>query len=431
MIGQPVSVAAWITANNFTAEPGTILTLPDASGGIAEVLFGSDSTDPWCWANLPAKLPSGVYHVNGVLDAHTANWLALVWELGCYQFNRYSATPRSWPTLLYPSEADHALSDSLIEAHYLTRDLINTPAQDMGPNNLVMTAARLAEQHGASLKTIVGEALIEENYPLIHAVGRASTRAPCLIDLRWGDENNPKVTLIGKGVCFDSGGLDIKPSSAMKLMKKDMGGAAHVLSLAQLIMARKLSLRLRVLIPAVDNVISGNAFRPLDVLRSRKGLTIEVGNTDAEGRLILADALAEADGEKPDLLIDFATLTGAARSALGPELPALFTNRHDLAFDLQNAGTRYADPLWQLPLWKPYRRMLNSTVADIGSVPDSGQAGAITAALFLNEFVSPETPWIHLDIFGWNPTARPGRPEGGEAFGLRALFHFLAQRYPS
>jgi len=300
----------------------------------------------------------------------------------------------------------------------------------MGPEELGLAMVALAERKGARVRTIVGESLLHENYPLIHAVGRASSRTPRLLDLRWGDEHAPKVTLVGKGVCFDSGGLDLKSSANMKLMKKDMGGAAHVLGLASMIMDAKLPVRLRVLVPAVENSVSANAFRPLDVLRSRKGLTVEVGNTDAEGRLILADCLAEADREKPALLIDLATLTGAARTALGPDLPALFTADDKLAEEILSAGTQLADPMWRLPLWKPYRRMLDSKTADISSASDSAHAGAITAALFLQEFVSPTTPWAHIDVFSWNQAPRPGRPEGGEAMGLRALFHLIALRYP-
>ena len=286
---------------------------------------------------------------------------------------------------------------------------------------------RVGDAHGASVSTIVGEALLTQNYPAIHAVGRASDRAPRLIDLRWG-RTGPKITLVGKGVCFDSGGLDIKSASNMKLMKKDMGGAAHVLGLAQMIMAAQLPVRLRLLIPAVENSIAGNAFRPLDVLRTRKGLTVEVGNTDAEGRLILCDALAEADREGADLLIDCATLTGAARVALGPELPALFSNHDPTAEALIGHGLEERDPLWRLPLYKPYRRGLDSKVADLNNLWDSPFAGAITAALFLQEFVSAGTPWVHIDMMAWNSTARPGRPEGGEAMALRALYALVAER---
>jgi leucyl aminopeptidase len=352
--------------------------------------------------------------------------------LACYQFTRFrSRNARVWPRLLWPAAADRGHVARTAGAIAMTRDLVNTPAGDMGPEELADAAAALAGSTGALFRTIVGDALLQENFPAIHAVGRASPRAPRLIDLRWGADTAPKVTLVGKGVCFDTGGLDLKSSANMKLMKKDMGGAALVLGVARMIMDARLPVRLRVLIPAVDNAVSGNAFRPLDVLATRKGLTVEIGNTDAEGRLVLADALAEADREKPDLLIDVATLTGAARTALGPELPALFTADDALAAQLLAAGDEEADPLWRLPLWKPYRRMLDSKVADIINASDSPHAGAITAALFLQEFVSPGTAWAHLDVFAWNPSSRPGRPEGGEAIGLRALYGAIARRWPS
>jgi leucyl aminopeptidase len=292
-------------------------------------------------------------------------------------------------------------------------------------------AGGLAQKHEADFRVVAGEALLEENYPTIHAVGRAAAphRAPRLIDLHWGDPNHPKLTLVGKGVCFDSGGLDLKPSSGMKIMKKDMGGAAVALGLADAVMGARLPVRLRVLIPAVENSVSGDAFRPLDIIKTRKGITVEIGNTDAEGRLILCDALAEAETEKPDLLLNFATLTGAARTALGPDLPALFTRQDALAEEILKAGRQEHDPLWRLPLWTPYRRMLDSKVADINNASDNAHAGAITAALFLAEFVSPATQWAHIDLFAWNPSARPGRPEGGEAMGLRAIYAAIRQRY--
>ncbi len=302
----------------------------------------------------------------------------------------------------------------------------------MGPAELAAAAERLAAEHGAAMRVVVGDALLAENYPCIHAVGRAAaaSRQPRLVDLTWGDAAAPRVTLVGKGVCFDSGGLDLKPSSGMKLMKKDMGGAAHVLGLASMVMAAGLPVRLRVLIAAVENAVSGDAMRPLDVLATRKGVTVEVGNTDAEGRLVLADALWEAGRDKPELLVDVATLTGAARTALGPDLAALFSNDESLAADLLGAGEAAHDPLWRLPLFKPYRRMLDSKVADLANVSDSPYAGAITAALFLQEFVPPGTAWAHLDVLAWNPAGRPGRPDGGEALGLRALYAVIAQRFP-
>jgi leucyl aminopeptidase len=421
----------WLAASGFTAEAGTVCLVPDAKGRPERVLFGLDPADPWCWANLPPKLPKGFYRIEAALDAHSTAWVAMAWQLACYQFTRYRGRDgREWPLLAWPATADRGYVSRTVAAIHMVRDLVNTPAADMGPEELAAAAAGLAERKGARVKVTVGEALLQENYPAIHAVGRASPRAPRLIDLRWGDERAPKVTLVGKGVCFDSGGLDLKGAVNMKLMKKDMGGAANVLGLASMVMDAQLPVRLRVLIPAVENVVSGNAFRPLDVLRTRKGISVEVGNTDAEGRLVLADALAEGDREKPALLIDLATLTGAARTALGPDLPALFTPDDALAADLLAAGVEVADPLWRLPLWKPYRRMLDSKVADINNAHDSPYAGAITAALFLQEFVSPATPWAHLDIFSWNPAARPGRPEGGEAMALRALYRVIEERHP-
>lgn len=429
---RPAAERRWIESTGFSAEPGTFCLLPGPSGELNRVLFGWDEQDPWCWAQLAAKLPKGVYRIETPLSAAAADWAVLAWSLACYQFDRYlGRKPKEWPRLVWPEAARRQEVTSTVEAMRLVRDLVNTPSSDMGPEELARAASRLAERTGGRITSIIGDALLELNYPLIHAVGRASSRAPRLLDLQWGAEDAPKVTLVGKGVCFDSGGLDLKSASGMKLMKKDMGGAAHVLGLAAMIMAAQLPVRLRVLIPAVENAVSGSAFRPSDILQSRKGLSVEIGNTDAEGRLVLADALAEADREKPALLIDLATLTGAARTALGPELPAMFTPDDDLAAGILAAAEAEHDPVWRLPLWKNYRRLLDSKIADINNASDSPHAGAITAALFLQEFVSPATPWVHFDIFAWNPTARPGRPEGGEATVIRALYRLIAQRYPS
>jgi leucyl aminopeptidase len=404
--------------------------MPVEAGGLARVLFGLDEADPWCWAQLPAKLPKGCYRIDAVLEPVIADWAAITWELACYQFSRYqSRKTREWPTLAWPEAARKGQVELTVRAQTLVRDLVNTPSSDMGPAELEDAARALAVRTGGQLRVIIGDSLLEEGFPAIHAVGRASTRLPRLIDLRWGDPEAPKVTLVGKGVCFDTGGLDLKSSGNMKLMKKDMGGAAHVLGLASMIADAGLALRLRVLVPAVENSVSGSAFRPLDVLSTRKGLSVEVGNTDAEGRLILADALAEADREQPELLFDLATLTGAARTALGPDLPALFTPHDDLAQELMAAGQEVADPMWRLPLWKGYRRLLDSKIADINNASDNAHAGAITAALFLQEFVAAPTHWAHFDIFAWNPTARAGRPEGGEAMAIRALYHLLVKRY--
>jgi leucyl aminopeptidase len=431
--GQTPATRTWIEATGFSAETGSLCLLPGDAGSLERVLFGWDDSDPWCWATLPAKLPKrGTFRIDAQLPPSTANWAALAWALACYQFTRYQGRKqREWPKLVWPSSAQRDHVTNSVEAQYLVRDLINTPSSDMGPEDLAQAATTLADRLGARISMILGDALLQENYPLIHAVGRASPRAPRLLDMIWGDAQAPKVTLVGKGVCFDSGGLDLKSAANMKLMKKDMGGAAHVLGLAAMIITAKLPVRLRVLIPAVENSLSGSAFRPSDVLKTRKGLTVEVGNTDAEGRLVLADALAEADREKPDLLIDLATLTGAARTALGPDLPAMFTPHDDLAAEILSAADEEQDPMWRLPLWKQYRRLLDSKIADINNAPDSPHAGAITAALFLQEFVSPATRWLHFDIFAWNPTARPGRPEGGEAMAIRALYRMISHWYPS
>ena len=429
--GQPAALRQWAAQTGFKGEAGTVCAVPGTDGTLALVLFGlGEDDDPWAYAALPEKLAPGRYRIDAALDADRAGWAALGWELATYEFRRYRGEKgRAWPTLAWPEAADRADVERLAAATSLVRDLINTPSSDMGPEELAAAAEGVARPHGAACRVIVGDALLAENYPAIHAVGRASARAPRLIDMRWGAEDAPRVTLVGKGVCFDSGGLDLKPSSAMKLMKKDMGGAAHVLGLAQMVMAAGLPMRLRVVIPAVENSVGGDAFRPLDVLRTRAGKTVEIGNTDAEGRLVLCDALADADAEHPALLIDCATLTGAARSALGTEIPALFSNDDALADDLLRHGRERADPLWRLPLWKPYGKMLQSKVADLNNCPDGPYAGAITAALFLQAFVGAATPWAHLDMMAWNVAARPGRPEGGEAMGLRAMFALLEERF--
>jgi len=422
---QRSSVAAWVDSLRFTAKPGTHCLLPGADGALARVLVGVDPADgPYAYAGLPAALPLGRYRLepaDGPDDAREqANHAALGWALGSYAFGRYRKA-RDFASLAWPKGADRGTVGRTAQAIRLVRDLINTPAGDMGPAELAAVARKLAKTHGARLSVIVGDALLKHNYPAVHAVGRASEKAPRLIDLRWG-KKGPKVTLVGKGVCFDSGGLDLKTAAGMKLMKKDMGGAAHVLGLASMVMAAGLPLRLRVLVPAVENSVSGNAFRPLDVLKTRKGLTVEVGNTDAEGRLILCDALAEASREKPDLLIDFATLTGAARVALGTGLPALFCNDDALAQTLLDEGLARYDQIWRLPLHQPYRKGLDSQVADLNNISDGPFGGAITAALFLQAFVAAGIPWAHFDLMAWNLSASPGRPQGGEAMALRAVY---------
>jgi leucyl aminopeptidase len=420
----------WADATRFAAEPGSRLLIPDENGRLARVLVGmAEGEYLWALGACPDALPEGVYALEGRFDRQAHTELALGWALGAYGFNRYKRRERVPASLQWPKDADRVRVEAVAGGMTLARDLINTPAEDMGPAELAGAIEELAAAKGARAKVIVGDGLLAANYPTIHAVGRASTRAPRLVDLVWGDEKAPKVTLVGKGVCFDSGGLDLKPASGMRNMKKDMGGAATLIGLAHAIMALRLPVRLRLLVPAVENSVSGNAFRPLDVIRTRKGITVEVGNTDAEGRLILCDALAEGARENPALMIDMATLTGAARVALGPELPALFCNNEALAGDLLAAGAEVRDPMWRMPLWPPYRDMLKSPVADLNNVSDGSFAGAITAALYLAAFVPDEVAWAHIDTFAWNAKTRPGRPEGGEALCLRALLSLVERRF--
>ena len=428
---QPAAIAIWVERCKFEAAAGKHLLLPGSGGELAGVLLGMpEEPDLWAYAGLPEALPDGLYHIAADLPAAAATRAAIGWALGTYSFTRYRKPGRAaFASLCWPEAADRAQVERTVAATRLVRDLVNTPAGDLGPGELAQAAWDLAARHQAACTVIVGKDLLTQNYPMIHAVGRAATAEPRLIDLVWGAPAAPKVTLVGKGVCFDSGGLDIKPASGMALMKKDMGGAATVLGLASMIMQAALPVRLRVLIPAVENAIAGNAYRPGDVLASRKGLTVEIGNTDAEGRLVLADALAEADAESPDLLVDCATLTGAARVAVGPDLPALFTDDETFAADLARHGKAEADPHWRLPLHQPYRTMLDSKLADINNAGEGGLAGAITAGLFLKEFVGKAKTWAHLDLFAWNQKARPGRPAGGEAMMLRALYALIAERY--
>jgi leucyl aminopeptidase len=425
----PEAQRRYAQASGFAAQAGASLLLPAEDGTLARVLFGLGerglAADPFCIGSLPGLLPAGLFRLES--DEPLAY---LGFALGSYRFERYRKTePRDRPRLVLPAGVDAAAVTRSAEAAWLARDLINTPANDMGPAELAQAAQQLTQRHGASFGVIEGDDLLTQNFPLIHAVGRASPRAPRLIDFSWGDPAHPKVTLVGKGVCFDTGGLDLKPSSAMLIMKKDMGGAANVLALAGMVMGAGLKLRLRVLIPAVENSVAGNAFRPLDVFPSRKGLSVEIGNTDAEGRLVLADALALADEDAPDLLIDMGTLTGAARVALGPDLPPFYTDDEALAADVARCAALEFDPLWRMPLWQPYARWLDSKVADINNAPGGAFAGSITCALFLQKFVASAKSWLHLDIYGWTPSARPGRPEGGECQGARALFRLLSERY--
>jgi len=416
-------------AAGFEAKPGHCLVLPGGEG-LGGVLFGLESADEprdlFLPGRLAQQLPDGVYRFAN--EPHDARLAALSFALGAYRFTRYHKAERRALALELPQSVDRGELDRIVEAVTLARDLINTPANDMGPAELEQAVRALAAPHGAVVRSIVGDALSKENFPLIHAVGRAAERAPRLIDLAWGEADHPRVTLVGKGVCFDSGGLDIKPDSSMLNMKKDMGGAATALALAHMIMARNLKVRLRLLIPAVENAISGAAFRPRDVYAARNGITVEIGNTDAEGRLILADALSLADEDKPELIADFATLTGAARVALGPDVPAFFTDDDELALNLTRHAAAENDPLWRLPLWRGYDLMLESKVADVNNVGSGGQAGAITAALFMRRFVTAKS-WLHFDVFAWTPAAKPGRPEGGECQAARALYALLAERY--
>jgi len=415
----------------FEPKPGQSLLLPGTDGALTGVLFGLEAAhkpdkDRFLPGRLPGLLPAGVYRFANA--PHDTRLAALAFALGSYRFTRYRKTEPGGAQLEYPDGVDGTDLSRIAEGVTLARDLINTPANDMGPAELMEAAQSLANHHGAAFKTIVGEDLLKQNFPLIHAVGRAATRAPRLVDFTWGDPAAPKITLVGKGVCFDTGGLDIKSDAGMLNMKKDMGGAACMLAAAHMIMDAKLKVRLRVLIPAVENAISGDAFRPLDIYRSRLGLTVEIGNTDAEGRMVLADALALADEEAPELIVDMATLTGAARVALGPELPPLFTHDDTLAADLARHGHAERDPMWRLPLWRPYESLLDSKTADINNV-GGPQAGAITAALFLNRFVTAAKAWAHFDIFAWTPSAKPARPDGGECQIARALYALLRERY--
>jgi leucyl aminopeptidase len=431
----PARERDWAAAVGFAGEAGKTALVPDADGKLGHVLAGVGENEApiWAVAGLSETLPEGSYRLDPlpsqIPGGTDASRLALGWALGTYAFTRYHAKPAGKARLVWPGKADRGLVERLAGAVFLARDLATTPASDMGPEELAAAAEAVAKSAGAKCRVVVGDRLLDENYPTIHAVGRASTRAPRLVDIVWGDDNAPKVTLIGKGVCFDTGGLDLKPASSMLNMKKDMAGAAIMLGLGQAIMRAGLKVRLRVMLPCVENSVAGNAMRPRDIITTRKGLTVEIGNTDAEGRLILCDALADAADEKPEMIIDAATLTGAARVALGPDLPALFCNDDKLAEGLIAAGAAEDDPMWRMPLYKPYRRLIDSKIADLNNVSDGPQGGAITAALYLNEFVDPQVPWAHLDVMAWNNRTRPGRPEGAEAQTLRAVYAHIASRF--
>ncbi|RFC65150.1 leucyl aminopeptidase family protein [Fulvimarina endophytica] len=440
----PDEARRWAEISRFEAKAGSVCLVP-GDGGLACVLLGlgkAEERDPSDGARaallagaLARALPEGAFHLDGTCGLDM-DLTGLALRLGAYRFDRYksgASGDASGPNIeIHLGEGrDLDKITAVADGVALARDLINTPVNDMGPGELETAIRDLAARHGAEVSAITGEDLLEHNFPMIHAVGRASASAPRLVEMVWGRKDAPKVTLVGKGVCFDTGGLDIKPPSSMLLMKKDMGGAANVLGLAAMIMATKLDLRLRVLVPAVENSISANAFRPSDILTSRKGRTVEVGNTDAEGRLVLADALSYGDEEEPELMIDMATLTGAARVALGPDLPAFFTGSDPFAGEVAEAGTRLADPSWRLPLYRPYAGDLSSKVADTNNVSSGGFAGAITAALFLEGFVEKATTWAHFDIYGWRPSASAIGPVGGEAYAIRSLFDILSTRYPA
>ena len=432
---QPAPVVAWLRAHGFQAERHRVLSLPSAQGGIGGAVAGLGALESvrdltlWHAAGLSDRLPAQAWHLATPLPPPAATRFLLGWLTGAYRMSRYRLDGPEPPraVLVPPAGADLAYADAAARATELARDLINTPANDLGPEELAEAAMDLARSRGARCQVLAGGELA--GYPMLRAVGAASVREPRLIDLRWGERDAPRVTLVGKGVCFDSGGLDLKPSAGMLLMKKDMGGAACALGLADLIMRLQLPVQLRVLIPAVENSVGGAAYRPGDVLRSRKGLTVEIGNTDAEGRLVLADALAEADVERPDLLIDLATLTGAARTALGPELPAAYSANEELLAALRRHGEEESDPVWPMPLWPAYDDELASKIADLGNVSATPFAGSIIAALFLKRFVTETPNWLHLDVYAWNGKERPGRPVGAEAQCVRSLFQLLRSRY--
>ncbi len=427
---QPPAIGAWLDGQAFNAAAGSLVLLP-GDAGVAGALMGiGEPQDPYSYAHAPHGLPVGDWTLVSPLAPEARAALQLGWGLGAYRFTRYRDPVRAPARLLLAKDTQDAEALDVLEACVRVRDLVNTPTEHMGPDELEAAAREMAKVHGAHVEVVCGEQLLEQNFPAIHAVGRASHRAPRLIKLHWGDASMPHVVLVGKGVCFDTGGLDIKPADGMRNMKKDMGGAAHALALAGLVMARKLPVRLTLLVPAVENAIGPNAFRPGEVIATRQGLSVEIDNTDAEGRLVLCDALTYAGEQSPDIVLDFATLTGAARVALGPDLPALFANDDDLANDWLAAGQRTSDPLWRMPLWRPYLRYLTSGIADIANA-GSRMAGAVTAALYLERFLPPQQKWAHLDVYAWNDSDRPGRPAGGEALALRAAFEMLKTRYAS
>ena len=421
--------AKWTDDSGFKASSGQYCGLPGEDGAIESWLFGtSEEGSLFQMSALAGSLPEGTYRLDCDWSRGQRLQASLGWGLASYRFDRYKAGEKARPTLMLDEDIDEQVR-GLCDAQCLVRDLVNTPTEHMGPEQLVDAVAHEADSFDAECSCVMGDDLLTRNFPAIHAVGRASDREPRLVELTWGAEDAPLLALVGKGVCFDTGGLDLKTAAGMALMKKDMGGAAHALALARLVMKYQLPVRLLLLIPAVENSVSGNAYRPGDVISTRKGLSVEIGNTDAEGRVVLSDALAHASEKSPDLLIDFATLTGAARIALGADLPPLFSNRTEVAQGIQQAGDEVEDPLWTMPLYQPYRKQIESPIADLNNMGKSSYGGCITAALFLEYFVEPGIPWVHIDTFAWNQSDRPGRPQGGEALGLRAVFRYLQQRY--
>jgi len=428
---QTPSVQAWLKSHSFTGVGGHFLLIPGADGNIEMVAVGvNEANDVYALSHLPTMLPSQhSYRITNASPLKMDASLALLsWGLGAYRFNRY-VERKPVARLCLESVGEDSETFAMLKATTLVRDLINTPTEHMGPEELEAVAIRLAQAYGGTANIIVGEDLLKQNFPAIHAVGRASHRAPRLIELNWGNEAYPKISIVGKGVCFDTGGLDIKTADGMRNMKKDMGGAAHALGLAQLIMATNLPVRMQCLVPAVENAISANAFRPGEVIVTRSGLSVEIDNTDAEGRVVLGDSLVYACESSPELLMDFATLTGAARIALGPDLPALFCNNEKLAADYLQAGEQTSDRLWRMPLWRPYLSYLKSNIADLANGGPSRMAGCISAALYLERFVKEGMVWSHVDVYSWNDGERPGRPAGGEAQGLRAAYQMLKARY--
>ena len=426
---QTPAVAQWLAAHGFDGAPGSALALPGGDGLEAAVLGVGDRHDPLSYAHAPMALPVGDWRVESELETAARNALQLGWGLGSYRYARFRSAGRTPARLLL--DAPDAETADVLAACVRTRDLVNAPTEQLGPEQMHEVVEGIAREHGARFEAIVGDDLLARGFPAIHAVGRASHRAPRLLQLEWGDASHPHVAIVGKGVCFDTGGLNLKGGDGMRNMKKDMGGSAHAIALAELVMARKLPLRVTLLVPAVENAIGPLSYRPGEVVATRKGVNVEIDNTDAEGRMVLCDALTYAGEMSPALLLDFATLTGAARIALGPELPALYANDEGVAAGWLDAGMQVRDPLWRMPLWRPYLRYLTSNVADIANSGPSKMGGSIAAALYLERFVPEDLPWAHLDVYAWNDSDRPGRPAGGEAQGLRAAYAMLASRFGS